>query len=102
MIDAEERALMEETVRGAIADAVAAAGNEADVDAVLVKLDWLEMLQYQPDDAIDIVFVALGVTNATATALDDVLARALGSEPRSDLAVLLPVLTAQIRPEYCA
>jgi hypothetical protein len=94
VIDAEERALMEETVRGALADAVATAGEEADGDAVLAKLGWLEMLQDHPDDAIGIVFGALGATNATATALDDVLARALGPEPRADLAVLLPPFAA--------
>jgi hypothetical protein len=68
MIDADERALMEETVRGALADAVAD-GNDAE---------------------IAIVFAALGRTNAVATTLDDVLATALGFEPRSDLAVVLP------------
>jgi len=87
MIDAEERALMEETVRGALADAVE---SGVEIDAVLAKLGWLEMLEDHPDDAIGIVFGALGVTNATATALDDAVASALGQTPRPDLAVLLP------------
>jgi len=87
MIDADERALMEQTVRGALAHAVAA---DEDADAVLAKLGWREMLRDEPDDAIAIVFGALGRTNAVATALDDVLATALGLEPRSDLAVVLP------------
>ena len=90
MIDAEERALMEDTVRGALADAVASAGEAADVDAVLAKLGRRELLRDEPDDAIAIVFAALGATNATAAALDDVLTSALGREPRPDLAVLLP------------
>jgi hypothetical protein len=94
MIDAEERALMEQTVRGALADAVATAGEETEVDAVLAKLGWLEMLHDHPDDAIGIVFGALGATNAAATVLDDVLARACGREPRADLAVLLPPFAA--------
>ena len=94
MIDADERALMEETVRGAIADALATEEAGADIDAVLTKLGWLEMLGDEPDDAIDIVFGALGATNATATALDDVLASALGETPRADLAVLLPPFAA--------
>ena len=89
MIDAAERALLEETVRDAIADA-ARPRTTADVDAVLAELGWLEMLDAEPRDAIDIVFSALGATNARATALDDVLASALGAEPRADLAVLLP------------
>ena len=71
MIDAGERAAMEETVRGAIAAALATAGEGTDVDAVLAQLGWLEMLHDQPDDAIGIVFGALGATNATASALDD-------------------------------
>lgn len=94
MIDADDRAGMEETVRGAMADALATAGANADIDAVLAKLGWLEMLAGEPDDAIDIVFSALGFTNATATALDDVLASALGRAPHADLAVLLPPFAA--------
>ena len=90
MIDADERAVMEETVRGAIADALATAGDSAGIDAVLTKLGWLEMLDDSPGDAIDIVFNALGAANATASVLDDVIASALGETPRADLAVLLP------------
>jgi hypothetical protein len=89
MIGADERAVMGETVRGAIADALAADGG-ADIDAVVARLGWLEMLRDEPGDAIDVVFGALGATNATATALDDVLASALGQKPRADIAVLLP------------
>ncbi|HKJ25100.1 MAG TPA: acyl-CoA dehydrogenase family protein [Myxococcota bacterium] len=95
MIEAEERAQMSEAVRGALAGAVA---NGDDVDATLAKLDWLEMLRDEPDDAIGIVFGALGRTNAAATALDDVLAAALGHEPRPDLAVLLPPFAAWAAP----
>lgn len=87
MIDGDERALMAESVRAALADAVA---NGDDVDATLEKLDWLELLRDEPGDAIAIVFGALGRTNAAATALDDVLAAALGQEPRAGLAVVLP------------
>jgi hypothetical protein len=52
------------------------------------------MLDDQPDDAIAIVFRALGAANATATALDDVAAAALGEEPRAGLAVVLPRFAA--------
>jgi hypothetical protein len=90
VIDVQERALMEETVRGAMVDALATAGDGANVDAVLATLGWLEMLGDEPDDAIDIVFNALGAANATATALDDVVVSAIGRKPRPDLAVLLP------------
>jgi hypothetical protein len=90
MIDAADRASMEETVRGAIAEARGGAA----VDEVLGKLGWLELLEAEPSDAIDVVFGALGAANAAATALDDVLASALGAKPRPDLAVLLPRFAA--------
>jgi len=90
MIDAAERASMEETVRAAIAGADGCAA----IDEVLGKLGWLEMLAAEPPDAIDIVFSALGATGGAATALDDVVASALGSTPRADLAVLLPRFAA--------
>jgi hypothetical protein len=94
MIDAGARAVMEETVRGAIADALATGGEGADIDAVLARLGWLEMLDDDPDLAIDVVFGALGAANATATALDDVVASALNEKPRAGLAVLLPRFAA--------
>lgn len=94
MIDADERTMMEETVRSAIADALANTDQGADIDEVLAKLGWLEMLGDEPGDAIDIVFSALGAENAAATALEDVVVSALGYEPRADLAVLLPQFTA--------
>jgi hypothetical protein len=90
MIDAADRALMEESVRAALASAD---GREA-VDGVLGQLGWLEMLDAEPPDAIDIVFTALGATDRTATALDDVLVSALGTKPRADLAALLPRFAA--------
>jgi hypothetical protein len=93
MIDAEERAAMEQTVRAALADAVRA-HERADIDAVLGKLGWLEMLDEVPDDAVAVVFGALGATHATATALDDVIVSALRGEPRAGRAVLLPRFSA--------
>jgi hypothetical protein len=90
MIDAAERASMKETVRAALAGA----DGSAAIDEVLAKLGWRELLAAEPPDAIEIVFGALGATNRSATALDDVLASALGSTPRADLAVLLPRFAA--------
>jgi len=90
MIDAADRALMEETVRAAIAGA----DGDAAIDGILGQLGWLEMLDAEPADAIEIVFTALGATDRTATALDDVVVSALGTEPRTDLAVLLPRFAA--------
>ena len=86
MIEAAERELLEETVRSALAGAEPGAS----VDGILAELDWLDLLEAEPDDAIDIVFGALGSEGARASALDDVLASALGQAPRSDRAVLLP------------
>ncbi len=83
MIDPAERALLEETVRAGLTRA-------SDADALLVELGWLEMLHAEPIDAVDVVFTALGATNAAATALDDVVISALGLEPSIDRAVLLP------------
>jgi hypothetical protein len=93
VIGVDERAAMEETVRAALADALAADAG-ADADVVLARLGWREMLADEPGDAIAVVFRSLGATNAAATALDDVLASALGHKPRSDLAVLLPPFAA--------
>lgn len=90
MIDAADRALMEETVRAALT----AAEPDTAIDEVLGKLSWLEMLAAEPSDAIDVVFSALGATDRMATAFDDVIASALGAEPRADLAVLLPRFAA--------
>jgi hypothetical protein len=92
-MDAAERALLEETVRDAIVagrDPRASAG----VDDVLAGLGWHEMLHAEDRDPVDIVFRALGATNAMSSALDDVVVSALGVEPRPDLAVLLPPFTA--------
>jgi len=90
MIDASERALLQETVRKAIAGADATAGGNAAVDAVLAQIGWLDLLESEPRDAVDIVFSELGLAHATATVLDDVLASALGLTPDAGLAVLLP------------
>ena len=84
-MDSGERALLESTV----GDAIAAADATA-IDTALTELGWLEMLDAEPRAAIEIVFHALGETNAAASALDDVMVSALGIAPRADLAVLLP------------
>ena len=86
-MDAAERALLDETVRDAV---TRAADAGAPVDEVLADLGWLEMLDAEPRDAVEIVFAALGAANANAGVLDDVVATALGVAPRADLAVVLP------------
>jgi len=90
-MDATERALLRETV-----DVALSAGTDA--DAALAQLGWREMLSIEPRDAVEIVFGALGRTNAAATVLDDVVTVALGAEPRDDLAVLLPAFGSWAPP----
>lgn len=90
MIEADDRALLQETVHSALAGA----DEDAATDEILAQLGWRDLLAEEPADAIDLVFDALGRTGRAATALDDVLAAALGAQPRADLAVLLPPFAA--------
>jgi hypothetical protein len=87
-MDAAERALLDATVRDAIARA--APRGAASVDDALGQLGWPEMLNTEARDVVEIVFRALGAAGGNASALDDVAAYGLGTEPRSDLAVVLP------------
>ena len=87
-MDAAERSLLETTARDTI-ERVASQDGPA-VDDALAELGWPEMLGAEPRESVEIVFRALGAANATASPLDDVMAYALGTEPRSDVAVLLP------------
>lgn len=104
-MEAAERALLSSTVDAAVANAAvanAAAPGAApvSVDDALDDLGWREMLAAEPRDAIEIVFRALGAHNATATALDDVLASALGHEPGPDVAVVLPPFGSSAPPGH--
>ena len=47
------------------------------------RLGWTDMLAAEPDDAIAIVFDALGRTNATASAIDDVVVHAARANRRA-------------------
>jgi hypothetical protein len=85
-MDAAERALLTSTVE----DVLTKADEHEAADRALTELGWYEMLATAPDDAVGIVFGALGRTNAAATVLDDVLLGALDLAPGADLAVLLP------------
>jgi hypothetical protein len=89
-MDAADRQMLETAVNDAVADAVASDGDAAVLDKVLTDLGWLEMLDVEPRDATEIVFTALGASNAAASALDDVVVDALGTDARADLAVVLP------------
>jgi hypothetical protein len=96
MMEAAERALLATTVGTALADGL----GDGDADGVLADVGWLEMLEAEPRDAVAIVFTALGSTNKPATALDDVVATALGVTPCADLAVLLPPFGAWNAPGH--
>jgi len=87
-MDATERALLLDTVQGAIAGACS--GGSAAVDAALAGVGWPEMLAAEPADAVRVVFSALGSANASASVLDDVIVTALGLDPGARLSVLLP------------
>src|SRR5262245_42917847 len=89
-MDAADRQLLEATVREAVTDAVVSGGDATVVDKVLTDLGWLEMLDAEPRAATEIVFTVLGVTNAAASALDDIVAAALGSAVGAGVAVVLP------------
>ena len=95
-MDVAERALLQSTVRDAL-ERVAPEGA-AVVDRVLGELGWLEVLAAEPLAAIEIVFRALGTTNATASVLDDVMVSGLGMAPRAALAVALPRFAASDPP----
>jgi hypothetical protein len=82
-MDAAERALLDEAVRQTL-------GATDDADGALRELGWREMLREEPVDAVQIVFGALGATNAASTALDDVMLTALGVDPERERTVLLP------------
>ena len=69
----------------------------SDADATLAELGWGDMLAAEPDDAIAIVFEALGRTNATATAHRRRRpARARGGHRARAYAVVIPVV---VRPD---
>jgi hypothetical protein len=91
-MDAAERELLASTVSEVLTDTT-------DADAALAGLGWLDMLGAEPDDAIAIVFEALGLANASSSALDDVVAFGLGVTARPDLAVMLPPFGSWEPPE---
>jgi hypothetical protein len=95
-MDPAERALLAQSVRGALA--AASSDGMPDADRVLADLGWRDVLDAEPDAALDVVFGALGETNAVATVLDDVLASGLGLGPDPGLAVLLPPFAAWTPP----
>jgi hypothetical protein len=86
-MDASERALFSDAIRRAT---VAQAG--VTLDGVLGELGWVEALADDRASAVAVLFEAQGKTNATSSALDQVLSDALGVPNVATMAVVLPPL----------
>lgn len=87
-MDAAERELLQTSVDDALATVDV---DRADaLDTVLAKVGWRDMLHSERPDAVAIVFRSLGTANGMGSALDDVIASALGVKSRAELAVVLP------------
>jgi hypothetical protein len=89
-MDRSEQELFENTLRHAIE-----ARGAGSVDGVLDELGWPEALVADRRTAIGTVFTLLGACNVISSALDDVLAQALGGGPT---AVVLPRLGRSTPP----
>jgi alkylation response protein AidB-like acyl-CoA dehydrogenase len=87
MMDAGERELFERGLRHAVT-----AGSGDAVDAALDELGWADALAVDPRTAVAGLFTAQGGANAVSSALDDVLAGALGVKVEGPAAVVLPPL----------
>lgn len=92
MMDAEDRELLARS----LAHAVEAAGSGEALDAALADLGWHDAVAADPRTATSLLFDLQGRAGAVSSALDDVLASALGVEVGS-VAVVLPPLGA-VRP----
>ncbi|MBV9933830.1 MAG: hypothetical protein JO367_05965, partial [Actinobacteria bacterium] len=79
---------MDATERELFARSVEAAMATNDVDTALVDLGWRDALADGARSAVSTLFDVQGRTNATSSALDDVLLDAMGLDV--DAAVVLP------------
>jgi hypothetical protein len=87
MMDAAERELFTEAIGRAVSGR---SGRE--LDAALRELGWTEALVADRPVAVAVLFEALGKSNATSSALDVVLATALGAPDPDAVAFVLPPL----------
>ena len=83
-MDAEDRELFDRSLRHATTE-----HTGEGLDAALDELGWGDALAVDPEAAVALLFEHQGFANATSTALDRVLTRALGTEPD---AMVLPAL----------
>ncbi|MET9992752.1 acyl-CoA dehydrogenase family protein [Streptomyces mutabilis] len=75
-MDAEERELLEQTLRKTMSGA-----SGPGLDASLSDLGWTEMLAEEPGTAVPLVFRLLGETGSHASVLNDVVMREAGGPP---------------------
>jgi hypothetical protein len=85
MMDAEDRELLARSLRHAVEGHSGAA-----LDTALEGLGWREALAADPRPATATLFELQGAANATSSALDDVLAAALGPAVGEGVGVVLP------------
>jgi hypothetical protein len=74
-VDAEERELLAEALRGTMTDTPAGAA----LDAALAELGWEDLLAEETEVAVPLVFSLLGETGAHAPLLNDVVLAATGA-----------------------
>lgn len=94
LIDADDLAML----AAGFTSVMQASPSAGEADDALYELGWGELLQADPRQGAATAFAALGITNAAAGILDDVLAVSLGAEPSLDLAVVVPAPHVRIAP----
>ena len=92
-MDAAERELFEGAVRRATTSCTGAA-----LDVALTELGWMDALETDRALSVAVLFEAQGETNATSSALDLVLATALGVPDPGAAALVLPPLRDDAAP----
>jgi hypothetical protein len=86
-MDGAERALFEDAVRR-----VTDAHDGAALSAALAEIGWADALEADAATAVSVLFESQGAANTTSSALDQVLAAALGPSDLGAAAVVLPPL----------
>jgi len=93
MMDAEERELFTKGIEHATA-----ASTGADLDAALDALGWRDALDLDAAATIAAVFANQGAAGSTSSALDVVLATALGLDIDAETTMILPALGSVMPP----
>jgi hypothetical protein len=90
-MDLHERELFQKSVRQ-----VAAAHTGSALDAALVDVGWVDAMALDPRTAVAVLFEAQGAERSTSSALDLVVAGALGLDPA--IGLVLPALGRWVPP----